>query len=52
MVDPLLTPAIQQIHRHASVRSYRPDPVPAALVEAIVAAGQRASTSSDLKIAS
>lgn len=50
MVDPLLTPTIEQIHRHASVRSYRPDPVPAVLVEAIVAAGQRASTSSNLQM--
>lgn len=50
MVDPLPTPTIQQIHRHASARSYRPDPVPAALVETIVAAGQRASTSSNLQM--
>ncbi|MEZ0397000.1 MAG: NADPH-dependent oxidoreductase [Anaerolineales bacterium] len=37
------------IHRHASVRHYKPDPLPAALIETIVAAGQRASTSSNLQ---
>lgn len=50
MADPFITPAIEQIQRHASVRSYKPDPVPPALVEAIVAAGQRASTSSNLQM--
>jgi nitroreductase len=43
------TPTIQQIYRHYSVRAYKPDPVPANLVEAIVAAGQRSSTSSNLQ---
>jgi FMN reductase (NADPH) len=43
------TPTVEQIHRHASVRKYRPDPVPRDLVETIVAAGQRASTSSNLQ---
>jgi FMN reductase (NADPH) len=43
------TPTIDQIYRHASVRDYRPDPVPAEVVEVIVAAGQRASTSSNLQ---
>lgn len=37
------------IHRHASVRHYKPDPVPPALVETIIAAGQRASTSSNMQ---
>mgnify|MGYP001257704276 CR=1 FL=1 len=41
------TPTIEQIHRHYSVRRYKPDPVPCDLVETIVAAGQRASTSSN-----
>ena len=50
MADPLITQTIEQIQRHASVRSYKPDPVPPALVEAIVAAGQRASTSSNLQM--
>jgi nitroreductase len=43
------TPTIEQIHHHASIRSYRPDRVPADLVETIVAAGQRSSTSSNLQ---
>jgi FMN reductase (NADPH) len=37
------------IHRHASVRRYKPDPVPASVIEAVVAAGQRASTSSNMQ---
>ncbi len=43
------TPTIEQIYRHYSVRAYKPDPVPADLVETIVATGQRASTSSNLQ---
>jgi FMN reductase (NADPH) len=43
------TPTIEQIHRHWSVRAYKPDPVPAELIETVVAAGQRASTSSNLQ---
>jgi FMN reductase (NADPH) len=42
-------PTIEQIHQHYSVRSYKPDPLPASLVETVVAAGQRASTSSNLQ---
>ena len=42
-------PTIEQIYRHYSVRAYRPDPIPADVVETIVAAGQRASTSSNLQ---
>ncbi|MBN2388946.1 MAG: nitroreductase family protein [Anaerolineales bacterium] len=42
-------PTIDLIHRHASVRRYKPDPLPAALVETIVAAAQRSSTSSNLQ---
>jgi nitroreductase len=45
----MTTPTIEQIYRHYSVRAYKPDPVPTGLVEAIVAAGQRASTSSNLQ---
>jgi FMN reductase (NADPH) len=44
------TPTIEQIHRHYSVRAYKADPVPIELVETIVAAGQRASTSSNLQV--
>ncbi|PKO23124.1 MAG: NADPH-dependent oxidoreductase [Chloroflexi bacterium HGW-Chloroflexi-1] len=37
------------IHRHGSVRHYKPDPVPRETVETIVAAAQRSSTSSNLQ---
>ena len=43
------TPTIEQIHRHYSVRKYRREPVRPSLVEEIVAAGQRSSTSSNLQ---
>jgi nitroreductase len=43
------TPTTDQIYRHFSVRRYLSDPVPQDLVEAIVTAGQRASTSSNLQ---
>ncbi len=45
-----ITPTIELMHRHGSVRRYRPDPVPRKLVEAVVAAGQRAPTSSNLQM--
>jgi FMN reductase (NADPH) len=45
----MTTPTIEQIYRHYSVRRYKPDRVPTRLVEEIVAAGQRASTSSNLQ---
>jgi len=41
---------LRQIYQHASVRRYSNDPVPRALVEAVVAAGQRSSTSSNLQM--
>ena len=44
------TPTINQIYQHASVRKYKPDPVPNSMVEEIVAASQRSSTSSNLQI--
>lgn len=37
------------IHAHGSVRRYKPDPVPVSVIETIVEAGQRASTSSNLQ---
>ncbi|HQV70778.1 MAG TPA: NADPH-dependent oxidoreductase [Thermoflexales bacterium] len=40
---------IEHIHAHASARHYKPDPVPQEWLEAIVAAGQRASSSSNLQ---
>lgn len=43
------TTTIELIHEHASVRSYKSDPVEKQLVEEIVAAGQRASTSSNMQ---
>jgi len=42
-------PILELIHRHASVRHYKADPLPASVIETIVAAGQRASTSSNLQ---
>ncbi len=44
------TATMEQIYRHYTVREYKPDPVPAELVETIIAAGQRASTSSNLQV--
>ncbi len=41
---------IQLIHEHRSVRNYKPDLVPKKMIETIVAAGQRASTSSNLQM--
>lgn len=41
---------IDLIYKHGSVRHYRPDPVTPERVEAIVSAGQRASTSSNLQM--
>ena len=37
------------LHSHGSVRRYKPDALPQSLIETIVAAGQRASTSSNLQ---
>lgn len=45
----MTTPTIELMSQHGSVRHYKSDPVPEALVEVIVAAGQRASTSSNLQ---
>lgn len=44
------TSTIELIHRHGSVRDYKPDPVSIETIETIVAAGQRASTSSNLQM--
>ncbi|MEZ4676222.1 MAG: NADPH-dependent oxidoreductase [Caldilineaceae bacterium] len=38
------------INAHRSIRAYKPDPVPDEMVELIVAAGQRASTSSNMQL--
>lgn len=42
-------PTLDLIHAHRSVRRYQPDPLPQPLIERIVAAGQRSSTSSNLQ---
>lgn len=42
-------PVLEVIHAHRSIRKYRPDPVPWEMVETIVAAAQRSSTSSNLQ---
>ena len=43
------TPTIELMHKHGSVREYKPDPIPDGWIEIIVGAGQRASTSSNLQ---
>jgi FMN reductase (NADPH) len=42
-------PIIDLIHQHRSVRYYKPDTLPASMVESIIAAAQNASTSSNLQ---
>ncbi len=46
----MTNPTLDLIHKHGSVRSYKPDPVPQELIESIVIAGQRAATSSNLQM--
>lgn len=41
---------IDQLNQHATVRNYKPDPIPREWIETIVVAGQRASTSSNLQV--
>jgi FMN reductase (NADPH) len=41
---------IELMHQHGSVRNYRPDPIARSQIETIVAAGQRAATSSNLQM--
>ena len=41
---------IELIHQHGSVRHYKSDPLPKEMIETIVAAGQRAATSSNLQM--
>jgi FMN reductase (NADPH) len=43
------TPTIEQIHKHTSIRKYKTEPLPQGMVEAIIGAAQRASTSSNLQ---
>ena len=48
----MTTPTIDLMHCHGSVRKYKADPVPAKLLETIVGAAQRGSTSSNLQVVS
>lgn len=43
-------PVIDHLNSHVSVRSYTADPIPREWIEAIVSAGQRAATSSNLQM--
>lgn len=43
-------PTLDLIYKHGSVRQYKPEPVSREMVETIVTAGQRASTSSNLQM--
>ena len=45
-----MNPTIKQIHQHGSVRNFKPASISDTLIETIVAAGQRASTSSNLQM--
>jgi FMN reductase (NADPH) len=45
-----LNPVLELMHAHGTVRRYRPEPVSQETVTAIVAAAQRASTSSNLQL--
>jgi FMN reductase (NADPH) len=46
----MMNPTLDLIHAHASIRRFKPDPVPDATIETVVAAGQAASTSSNLQL--
>jgi FMN reductase (NADPH) len=48
----MTTPIIELMHSHASVRKRTADPVPVELIETIVHAAQRASSTSNLQVAS
>ena len=41
-------PTIEQLYKHRSIRAYKTDPLERSTIEQIVAAGQRASTSSNM----
>ncbi len=43
------TPLMEAMRRHRSIRRYRPDPLPAGMLEAIISCAQMASTSSFLQ---
>ena len=45
----MTNPTLDLIHAHTSCRRYKPEAIPASVIETIVAAGQCASTSSNLQ---
>jgi len=45
----MITPTIDLIHAHGSVRHYKPDSVPIEVIETIISSAQRSSTSSNLQ---
>lgn len=45
----MVNPTLELIHKHGSCRHYKPDEVPDTMLEAIVEAAQRASTSSNMQ---
>ena len=49
MGENVTSPTIEQIYQHGSIRKYKSKPVPRQLIEAVVAAAQRSSTSSNLQ---
>ena len=49
MIREFDTPLMEKMRQHRSIRRYRPDPLPAGMVEAIVGSAQMASTSSYLQ---
>jgi FMN reductase (NADPH) len=44
-----ISETIDQIYQHGSIRKYKEEPVPTPMIEAIIAAAQRSSTSSNLQ---
>jgi FMN reductase (NADPH) len=46
----MINPTIELIHKHGSVRNYKPDPITKETVEVIIAAAQRTATSSNLQM--
>jgi FMN reductase (NADPH) len=49
MLKNFINPTLELIHQHGSCRRYKTDPLPTSVIETIVGAGQRASTSSNLQ---
>jgi len=45
----MVNSTLELVHRHGSVRKYRPDPVPVENIEAIISAAQHTSTSSNMQ---